>query len=111
MALGVTSPGTPTSALLHFFRGQNPAASPAAFIRVTLWLPTDAGDLWRLRYEIPSLPYSQEADCFFQDGWLDVCHRAAVADAGRGQHSAYAQTSDNISDANATTTPAPSPAD
>jgi hypothetical protein len=33
--------GTPTSALLQFFRGQN----PAAFIRVTPRLPTDAGEI------------------------------------------------------------------
>ena len=30
--------------------------------------------------------HSQEADCFFQDCRPDACHRAAVADAGRGQH-------------------------
>ena len=55
--------------------------------------------------------HSEEADCFFQHCGLDACHRAAVADAGRGQHVRYAQTSDNVSNASATTTPAPSPAD
>jgi outer membrane protein assembly factor BamB len=78
---------------------------------MTPWLPTDAGDLRRLRYEIPSLPYSQEADCFFQDCWLDACHRAAVADAGHGQHFHVCTTSDNVLNASATTSTAPSPAD
>ncbi len=61
LGIGRYLTGTPTSALLHSFRGQN----PAAFIRVTPWLPTDAGDLRRLRYEIPSLPYSQEQTASF----------------------------------------------
>ena len=42
-ALGVTEPERRRPLCCNSFRGQN----PAAFIRVTPWLPTDAGDPWR----------------------------------------------------------------
>ena len=70
-----------------FPRGQHPTAS----ICVTPPLLTDVRAVWRCANEIPDLCqqylcHEQEADCFFQHCGLDACHRAAVADAGRGQH-------------------------
>ena len=52
LGIGRYLTGTPTSALLHPILSED--RNLAAFIRVTPWLPTDAGDLRRLRYEIPS---------------------------------------------------------
>jgi outer membrane protein assembly factor BamB len=100
--------GTPTSALLHFFRGQNPAASPAALIRVTPWLPTAAGNLWRLRYESASRPYSQGTNCFLTivTLMLAIAPLWLILAANTS-----AQTSNDVSNSATTTSPAPAPAD
>ena len=101
-ALGVTEPERRRPHLLTSDRGQNP--TPPSLRPSPL--PTDAEDLWRLRYEIHSITHRKQTASFRIAGSMLAIAPLWLMLAAANT-SAYAQTSDNVSDASATTTPHP----
>ena len=108
--LGVPNPGTPTSAW-PFPRGQNPTAS----ICVTPPLLTRCKTCVEVRYEIPDLVSNicvtnRKQTASFRIASLMLAIAPLWLMLAAANTSAHAQTSDNVSNASATTTPS-SPAD
>jgi hypothetical protein len=86
-----TEPGTTTCALLASPGAQSPTAS--IYLSGTFAPCRCKTSLKAALIKSPASVTNRKQTCFFQTCGLDTCSRAAVADAGLGQHtSAHAQT-------------------